>query len=224
MVVNRYSWLMPDSAPLAGKDAATNNAATLALLAFGELTAFEEMATNATSAAHLDDKVVLARLASQSFANFEQLSQHIRRLGQDVVELCQHFEPTFTVLAERTRPRDWHESLMKGFVFDGIMNDLYRTAVVELDEPGYSLAIAILDDTRAAEYVGNRLTEDVAADTQLASRLALWGRKLVAETLGRARNILTDPVLGIDEAVVVEAIPAVTANHSKRMSALGLVA
>src|SRR5699024_8244875 len=158
--------------------------ATLALLAFGELTGFERMATNATTAADLDDKVILARLASQSFANFEQLSQHIDQMGQDVIELCQHFEPTFSTLAERTRPRDWYESLMKGFVFDGIMNDFYRTAVDELVEPGYSLAIAILDDTRASDYARNRLTAEVAEDTQLASRLALWGRKLVAETLG----------------------------------------
>ncbi|WP_181275357.1 ferritin-like fold-containing protein [Brevibacterium oceani] len=210
---------MPDSVPLAGKDAAT-----LALVAFGELTGFERMATNATTAADLDDKVILARLASQSFANFEQLSQHIDQMGQDVIELCQHFEPTFSTLAERTRPRDWYESLMKGFVFDGIMNDFYRTAVDELAEPGYSLAIAILDDTRASDYARNRLTAEVAEDTQLASRLALWGRKLVAETLGRARTLLTDPVLGIDEGLVVEMIPAVTSNHSKRMSALGLVA
>lgn len=182
------------------------------------------MATNATTAVHMDDKVTLARLASQSFANFEELSQHIDQMGQDVIELCQHFEPTFSVLAERTRPRDWYESLMKGFVFDGIMNDFYRTAVDELAEPGYSLAVAILDDTRATDYARNRLTDEVAVDTQLASRLALWGRKLVAETLGRARSLLTDPILGIDEDRVVEMIPAVTSNHSKRMSALGLVA
>ncbi|MGO3021855.1 MAG: ferritin-like fold-containing protein [Brevibacterium sp.] len=210
---------MPDSVSLAG-----NDAATLALVAFGELTGFERMATNATTAADLDDKVILARLASQSFANFEQLSQHIDQMGQDVIELCQHFEPTFSTLAERTRPRDWYESLMKGFVFDGIMSDFYRTAVDELAEPGYSLAIAILDDTRASEYARNRLTTEVAVDTQLASRLALWGRKLVAETLGRARSLLTDPFLGLDEDLVVELIPAVTSNHSKRMSALGLVA
>ena len=210
---------MPDSVSLAG-----NDAATLALVAFGELTGFERMATNATTAADLDDKVILARLASQSFANFEQLSQHIDQMGQDVIELCQHFEPTFSTLAERTRPRDWYESLMKGFVFDGIMNDFYRTAVNELAEPGYSLAIAILDDTRSSEYARNRLTAEVAVDTQLASRLALWGRKLVAETLGRARSLLTDPFLGLDEDLVVELIPAVTSNHSKRMSALGLVA
>lgn len=210
---------MPDSVLSAG-----NAAATLALLAFGELTGFERMATNATIAVHMDDKVTLARLASQSFANFEELSQHIDEMGQDVIELCQHFEPTFSVLAERTRPRDWYESLMKGFVFDGIMNDFYRTAVDELAEPRYSLAVAILDDTRATDYARNRLTDEVAVDTQLASRLALWGRKLVAETLGRARSLLTDPILGIDEDRVVELIPAVTSNHSKRMSALGLVA
>ena len=210
---------MPDSVSLAG-----NDAATLALVAFGELTGFERMATNATTAADLDDKVILARLASQSFANFEQLSQHIDQMGQDVIELCQHFEPTFSTLAERTRPRDWYESLMKGFVFDGIMSDFYRTAVDELAEPGYSLAIAILDDTRASEYARNRLRSEVAVDTQLASRLALWGRKLVAETLGRARSLLTDPFLGLDEDLVVELIPSVTSNHSKRMSALGLVA
>ena len=210
---------MPDSAPLASTDAAT-----LALVAYGELTAFERMATNASTASELDDTVTLSRLASHSFSHFEELSARISDSGQDVIELCRLFEPTFSVLAERTRPRDWYESLMKGFVFDGIMNDFYRMAADKLDEPGHSLAIAVLDDTRAADYVRNRLTADVAEDTQLASRLALWGRKLVAATLGRARQMLTDPVLGIAEAVIVEAIPAVTANHSRRMSALGLVA
>src|SRR5699024_11488766 len=117
---------MPDSVPLAGTDAAT-----LALLAFGELTSFNRIATTATTAADLDDKVILARLASQSFANFEQLSQHIDQMGQDVIELCQHFDPTFSTLAERTRPHDWYESLMKGFVFDGSMNDLYRPPAAE---------------------------------------------------------------------------------------------
>ncbi|GAA1619320.1 MULTISPECIES: ferritin-like fold-containing protein [Brevibacterium] len=210
---------MPDSYPLASTDAAT-----LALVAYGELTAFERMATNASTAVELDDTVTLSRLASHSFSHFEELSQRISESGQDVIELCRIFEPTFSVLAERTRPRDWYESLMKGFVFDGIMNDFYRMAADKLAEPEHSLAIAVLDDTRAADFVRNRLTADVGEDTQLASRLALWGRKLVAETLGRARHLLTDPVLGIDEAVIVEAIPAVTANHSRRMSALGLVA
>lgn len=210
---------MPDSYPLASTDAAT-----LALVAYGELTAFERMATNASTAVELDDTVTLSRLASHSFSHFEELSQRISESGQDVIELCRIFEQTFSVLAERTRPRDWYESLMKGFVFDGIMNDFYRMAADKLAEPEHSLAIAVLDDTRAADFVRNRLTADVGEDTQLASRLALWGRKLVAETLGRARHLLTDPVLGIDEAVIVEAIPAVTANHSRRMSALGLVA
>ncbi|WP_137825965.1 ferritin-like fold-containing protein [Brevibacterium sp. 2SA] len=210
---------MPDSYPLASTDAAT-----LALVAYGELTAFERMATNASTAVELDDTVTLSRLASHSFSHFEELSQRISESGQDVIELCRIFEPTFSVLAERTRPRDWYESLMKGFVFDGIMNDFYRMAADKLAEPEHSLAIAVLDDTRAADFVRNRLTADVGEDTQLASRLALWGRKLVAETLGRARHLLTDPVLGIDETVIVEAIPAVTANHSRRMSALGLVA
>ena len=210
---------MPDSAPLAG-----NNAATLALLAFGELTAFERMATNATTAVHMDDKVTLARLASLSFANFEELSQHISRLGQDAIELCQHFEPTFTVLAERTRPRDWHESLMKGFVFDGIMNDFYRTAVDELSEPEYSLAITILDDTRATEYVRNRLTLDVAADTQLASRLALWGRKLVADSMGRGRRLIRRYHAAETQEAEAQMVQQAMTAHSRRMSALGLVA
>src|SRR5699024_10337076 len=65
---------------------------------------------------------------------------------------------------------------------------------------------------------------EVAEDTQLASRLALWGRKLVAETLGPARSLLTDPILGIDEDLVVEMIPSLTSKHSRRMSALGTVA
>ena len=81
------------------------------------------------------------------------------------------------------------------------------------------------DDTRASEYAPQ--SSDIRSGRRHAVGVAfpaLWAADFIAETLGRARSLLTDPFLGLDEDMVVELIPAVTSNHSKRMSALGLVA
>jgi hypothetical protein len=197
---------------------------TLVIMAFGELTTFERTATDAQFAPSVRDKVGLVDVAGHALDHYKALVERVEALGGDIVELMQEIEPEFTAFRERTRPRDWYESLMKGYVFDGILRDFYRAALVNLDETSERVATAVLDDTRQTEYLRVRLASGIADEADLASRLALWGRRLVAEAVDRARRLIGRFELAGDDDAIRALSQKVMANHSLRMSALGLVA
>ena len=76
-----------------------------------------------------------------------------------------------------------------------------------------------------------RLKAALADDPRLASRLALWARRLLGEALTLAQRVSLDYALlgglsGLDDADANELVGALTAelagNHSRRMAALGL--
>lgn len=210
---------MSDAAP-----SANAQVATLAILAFGELMTVERTVADAHAAPTVGDRVGLIGIAGVALRHYEALAARVEALGGDIVELMQDVEPSFTALRDRTRPRDWYESLMKGYVFDGIIRDFYRAALVNLDETSEQVATAVLDDTRQAEYLRTRLADGIMDEPDLSSRLALWGRKLVGESLMRGRQLIELFDLAVDDDAIAVISQQVMTNHSKRMSALGLVA
>ncbi len=195
---------------------------TLATLAYSELAAFERLATDAQFAPDVRDTVDLARMAGWCLAHFEDLDARITELGGDSVTLMEAARPSFAAFMERTKPTDWYESLMKGYVYDEILKDFARAALDQLDADSRAVATAVLDDTRPVEYLASRLGAAVAADQVLSSRLALWGRKLVAESLRRVREL--PGVFPTELAAATELSQHIMSNHSRRMSVLGLTA
>ena len=195
---------------------------SLTILSLGELVSFHRLATDAQFAPTVRDSIDLSRLAGRSLEHFESLAARIGELQGDLPTMLEAAEHSFAAFRERTRPKDWYESLMKGYVYDEIMKDFSRADLEELDEASRSIAVTALDDTRQAVFLRKRLATAIEDDPVLSSRLALWGRKLVAEALQRMRELT---VQFPRHAVVHSEVTAdVLANHSRRMSALGLVA
>ena len=81
-----------------------------------------------------------------------------------------------------------------------------------------------------------RLKGALADDPRLASRLALWGRRLLGEAVTQAQRVgyehaflsglLTEAETGANDAAARELVRSLTAelaeNHSRRMVQLGL--
>ena len=197
---------------------------TLAILAFGELTAVERAAADAQSAPSVRDRVDLIGVAGVALGNYEALAACTEALGGDIAVLLEDVEPSFTALRERTRPRDWYESLMKGYVFDGINRVFYRAALVNLDGTSERVATSVLDDTRQSDHLRRRLAQAISEHPELSSRLALWGRRLVGEALVRGRQLIERFDLAVDDEAVGAISQRVMTNHSRRMAALDLVA
>lgn len=210
-------------------DAATID--LLGVLAYGELTAFERLASDARLAPTIADKTALATMAAAEFAHFTQLREHLVKLGIDPEEAMAPFVGPLDEFHDTTDPNDWLEGLIKAYVGDGLATDFYRevSAFVK-DEDTRGLVLHVLADTGQAEFAVSRVREATAEDPALAGRLALWARRLVGEALLQAqrvaveRDALTELLVGGsgDLAGIARLLTRLTDNHTARMQALGL--
>jgi hypothetical protein len=213
----------------AGVDPATVD--LLGVLAYGELTAFERLASDARLAPTISDKAALATMAAAEFAHFTQLRDHLTTLGVDPEGAMQPFVAPLDEFHDTTDPNDWLEGLIKAYVGDGLATDFYRevSAFVK-DEDTRGLVLHVLADTGQADFAVSRVREAIADDPALAGRLALWARRLVGEALLQAqrvaveRDALTELLVGGsgDLAGIARLLTRLTDNHTARMQALGL--
>jgi hypothetical protein len=213
----------------AGVDPATVD--LLGVLAYGELTAFERLASDARLAPSIADKAALATMAAAEFAHFTQLRDHLVKLGVDPEEAMTPFVQPLDEFHDTTDPSDWLEGLIKAYVGDGLATDFYReVAAFVSDEDTRGLVLHVLADTGQADFAVNRVREAIEDDPTLAGRLALWARRLVGEALLQAqrvaveRDALTELLVGGsgDLAGIARLLTRLTDNHTARMQALGL--
>jgi hypothetical protein len=197
----------------------------LGVLAYGELTAFERLAGDASLALSLVDKAALGEIG-----HFLVLRDRLTSLGVDPGEAMAPFVGPLDAFHDSTTPADWLEGLVKAYVGDGFAADFYREVAELVDSPTRDLVLATLSDTGHSEFAVDHVRAATAADPAVAGRLALWGRRLVGEALVQAQRIAVDRdalarliVGGVgDLAAVGQLLARLTQRHSERMDALGL--
>ncbi len=206
----------------------------LGSIAYGELSAFVRLAADAKHAPSLRDRSVLGRMAVSEFGHYEAMCVRLDEMGMDPELAMAPYQRMVDAFHERTRPADWHESLMKAYVVEAITEEFYAAIAEHLDE-GTREAIAKVrtSDEQVAELT-RLLKKMLSEDPRLSSRLALWGRRLVGEALTQVQRIgakhsflvgLRPDATQEQAAAEVSAIlSTLTRNHSKRMSGLGLTA
>lgn len=204
----------------------------LAVLAYGELSAFERLAGDARLAPSVADKAALATMANAEFGHYRQLREHLEAHGVDPEAAMEPFVAALDEFHDTTEPNDWLEGLIKAYVGDGLATDFYREVAGSLADPlTRDLVLEVLADTGQASFAVARVTQAIEADPSVAGRLALWGRRLVGEALIQAqrvaveRDALTELLVGQgDLAGIVRLLNRLTANHTARMTAMGLSA
>ena len=211
-------------------------------MAYGELSAFERFSSDARFSPTLHDRITIGRLAAAEFAHFELVSAELAALGAEVEAAMEPFRAFVDAFHERTRPADWYEALMKAYVVDAVARDFYRAISDFLDPRSRELIGRIKAGDGQLELLRDRLAEALAEDPRLASRLALWGRRLVGEALTQTQRMAVEHrFLGMllrpaepekggghgqepGKAAAQELFARLTGNHSRRMNALGLTA
>lgn len=208
----------------------------LAVLAYGELTAFERLAEDAALAPTIGDKAALASMAVAEYQHFVRLRDRLAELGVDPGQAMTPFMPALEAFHERTRPGDWLEGLVKAYVGDGIASDFYREISAYLDGSTRALVLEVLEDTGHSAFAVDRVRAAIAADPRVAGRLALWGRRLVGEALSQAQRVAAERDAlsallvgsvtrdGADLAEIGRMFARLTDNHTQRMATLGLSA
>jgi hypothetical protein len=208
----------------------------IAVLAYGELTAFERLAADAAMAPSIDDKVALAGMATAEYRHFLVLRDRLLELGVDPQESMAPFRRAYEDFHAQTAPSDWLEGLVKAYVGDGIGIDFYREISNYVDEDTRALVVSVCDDMGQSAFIVDRVRGAINEDPRVGGRLALWGRRLVGEALSQAQRVAAERdalstllVGGVDRpgtdlAEIGRMLARLTDNHARRMSALGLAA
>jgi len=203
----------------------------LGVMAYGELSAFERLSSDARYSPTLHDRAVLGRIAVVEFQHYELVRARLEDMGLDTEAAMLPFQPSVDHFHERTRPADWYESLMKAYVIDTVSADFYRAVARYVDAGTRELIGQIQSADASTAVLQERLQAALADDPRLASRLALWARRLLGEALTQAQRVSLEHAFlgglsGLDEAGARELVAALTAelaaNHSRRMAGLGL--
>lgn len=192
--------------------------------AYLQLGYFETLSELIALTPGLSDKEALSRAAGAALTKHEALVALIRERGDDPTDLMLPFrEPldAFRAATHGVRPQ---ETMLSVHITAGMLDDFYLALSASYGETGRRVArILQADDDRDA--IVDLIVRTIDGDPQWASLLALWGRRLVGDTLLIARAALRPATLGaVDEAKVEPVFTELMAAHSKRMDAMDLAA
>jgi hypothetical protein len=179
---------------------------------------------------------VASRVGEQQEALLAIGAEH----GLDPVPLMAPFVGILDSFESRTASSTWWEGLLKGIVGHGVSSDLCRLLARGLpDDDAAAIRDALAYDVDAPERITTVVRAATEADPRLGSRLALWGRRVVGESLSLCQELLvTRPTLGelarqaaaaSSESgkhadAIAWAMSELTAEHSRRMDRMGLAA
>jgi len=210
----------------------------LGAVAYGALTAFTRLAADAALAPDLTGRAEMAALAAVEMAHVERVRAHLAQREVDLVTAMAPFAAVLDAFAARTASRDWGEALVGAYVGRTLAVDLVAaTGAVDEgtgDGDGGEVAELLRGPDAGREAAGGsgfdafaeRAVADLVADERTRAKLALWGRRLLGETLAAAAEVLDEhpaaasALLGGTSRNAV--FKALKSRHSRRLHALGL--
>lgn len=207
--------------------------ALLGLIAYQELTSFEHLSSDARLSPTLVDREILGRLAVAEFGHFELVRELIAARGLDPQEVIEPFMESLDEMHRRTKPGDWYESLTKAYVIDGVAGDFYSLIASGLEPEARDLVHQVKRTEANADWLRDRLQLAIADHPERASRMALWGRRLLGEALTQAREIgekydyfgaLQAEGRGDRGQEMTTLFASLVESHSRRMRQLGMTA
>jgi hypothetical protein len=190
--------------------------------AYLQLSLYETMGRAGAGAPTLSGRLVTGVLATTALERHRAIVAEIERGGKEPADLmAPHREPIDRFL-ERTSGADWYESMLTGYVTAGILNDLFANLLRSLPID-VRQRLRTVFDAREEPAVVEELTARIDEDPVVASRLAMWGRRLVGDTLLVARSALASHARE-DQERLEPVWTELIAAHTRRMDALGLTA
>ncbi|MDQ1513545.1 MAG: hypothetical protein QOC59_1387 [Microbacteriaceae bacterium] len=210
--------LRPDPVPL------------LARSAYLQLSLFETASAIAGRATDLADREAITRVAAEILDQHTALVGLLTDHGKDAAGTMQPYTAEIDRYWRRLGETPWYESVLTLHLATGLLDDFFAQLGSGL--PGQ-------DGRRVAEILGRDIGQEVlvgilsaaiASDRRMTSRMALWGRRIVGDTLLVARSALDAAQDGdgvpatTDERRVEPVLTELIAAHTRRMDRLGLTA
>ncbi|WP_242682064.1 ferritin-like fold-containing protein [Herbiconiux sp. SYSU D00978] len=192
--------------------------------AYLHLSFFESVSQALSFAPTLDAKERMSRVAGLALEKHRRFVEEIERRGDDAPALMQPFAAGVDLFRYETRGNDWYEVLVTHYVTVGLLEEFFEQLAVGLGRDELERVRDILDLDSGLELVVDELRRAIEQNPLLGSRLALWGRRLVGDTLLLARAALTSTDAAPSEERLEPVFTELIAGHTRRMDALGLTA
>lgn len=192
------------------------------VVAVSRTAACTRYAKDADRAPQMAARVDLLRMSAWEVSSFDRVVALASAHGIDAAGAAERFTDVLGGLDERLRPLDWAERLVKTYIAFGLLIDFGMALSDSLAEPLRSGLIDELGQDPISSYAIAELEASIAADSQLAARLGLWGRRVVGEEIGTFQRLLGQfpELLG---SVAPEQFHAVLSQGAvSRMKGLGL--
>lgn len=190
----------------------------------------ENLARALAVAPGFETKQRISYATAQVLATQHALVAEIRSLHADPDEHMRPFADALERYRTLATSSDWHELLLTCYLSGGMLGDFFEQLARGIGgDVGRRVAILLSKDAGAADLAA-MLRASISADAVLASRLAMWGRRLVGDTLLVARSALADvdspgtPLHHAAEANIEPVFTELIAAHTRRMDGLGLTA
>lgn len=197
----------------------------LAQAAYVQLGAFQGLSAAVAAAPNLSSKEGLSLAAGRALTKHHGLIAEIRRRGAEPSEVMAAFAPALDHFHRITAGNDWHELLLSCYLTAGLLDDFFARLSGGLPSDVGPRVAHVLAEDAGTEVLVHELQVGIAADPMLASRLAMWGRRLVGDTLLVARSAMhASGDLPADESRIEPVFTELIAAHTRRMDGLGLTA
>ena len=208
----------------------------LGVIAYEELTTYQSLSVHAVSAPDLAARVALCRYAVADFEHIRLIDRRLAELGATLEDAMAPFIDPIDDLNHRTRATTWLEGLVKAAVADGIVADFYGELARLVDPTTRAVVEEVVGDDAKRTYLIEAVRTAIEPGSKEASRLSLWGRRLVGEALTQAQQIAADREAmggllvgtaehpGADLGEIGEILRRVTGAHAERMARMGLTA
>jgi hypothetical protein len=193
--------------------------------AYIQLSFFEALSRVVVQAPDVAAKQALGPAAGQALNKHERLVAEIRRHIDDPAEVMQPFAAAIDDYQRLVRGGTWYESLTSIYLSAGILDDFFIHLAAGLADGAGPQMVQILDAENGRPAIVQILAAEIAKDPRLGSQLAMWGRRIVGDTLLVARSAihLTGNAQS-DEQKIEPVFTEVIAAHTRRMDGLGLTA
>ena len=193
--------------------------------AYLQLMLFENLGTAIATAPTAASKEALSRVASLTLEKHHGLTAELVRHNAVPGDIMEQFAGTFDEYQAATTGRDWFENLVTCQVTAGFLDDFFLRLAPGLPDEARERVTAVLGANSGADILADQIRAQIEASPLLASRLAMWGRRLVGDTMLLARGTLAfSGRHDSDEARIEPVFTELIAAHTRRMDALGLTA
>ncbi len=204
--------------------------ALVARTAYLELSLFEAASSIAGRATDLADREAVTRVAAAVLEKHTALVDLLTELGQDSTEAMQPYTAEIDRYWRRFGDTGWHESVLTLHLATGLLDDFFVQLGAGLPDGLAERFRRIVGADIGQEVLFRILAAAIGVDRRTASRLALWGRRTVGDTLLVARSALesASDAAGAptttEERRVEPVLNDLIAAHTRRMDRLGLTA